>query len=223
MSRRRSFRSVFSIKPPVFKFFLLCRRRLNTPHPWPVEKGTPCRGESLTRLAMPRPGGGVDRCGAVGGDPPHALRGGPLDQEDRRRTGRDRKTIRRAIRSPEPPGYQAPVGSKLDPHREQIAQLVRDVEGITNTRIRELITEAGYRGSKTILDDYLRELRPILCPKRTYQRTVYRPGELAQFDLIEPKAGDPGRPRPDPPGLCRDLRARLVSCRRGRPRLLKAL
>ncbi len=105
-----------------------------------------------------------------------------------RRTGRDRKTIRRAIRSPEPPGYSRPSGgSKLDPHREQIAVLVRDVEGITNTRIRELITEAGYQGSKTILDDYLRELRPILCPKRTYQRTIYRPGELAQFDLIEPR------------------------------------
>jgi len=79
------------------------------------------------------------------------------------------------------------VASKLDPHREQIAQLLRDVEGITNTRIRELITEAGYQGSKTILDNYLRELRPILCPKRTYQRTIYRPGELAQFDLIEPR------------------------------------
>jgi hypothetical protein len=76
------------------------------------------------------------------------------------------------------------VGSKLDPHREQIAGLVREVDGITNTRIRELITEAGYRGSKTILDDYLRELRP---PKRTYQRTIYRPGELAQFDLVEPR------------------------------------
>src|SRR6202790_417741 len=94
-----------------------------------------------------------------------------------RRTGRDRKTIRRAIRSSEPPGYQrAPVSSKLNPHREQIAALVRDVEGISNTRIRGLITEAGYQGSKTILDDYLRELRPILCPKRTYQRTIYRPG-----------------------------------------------
>ena len=120
-----------------------------------------------------------------------------------RRTGRDRKTIRRAIRSPEPPGYQrAPVGSKLDPHREQIAALVRDVEGITNTRIRELITEAGYRGSKTILDDYLRELRPILCPKRTYQRTVYRPGELAQFDLIEPRREIPVGHGQTRTGLC---------------------
>lgn len=109
-------------------------------------------------------------------------------KEIARRTGRDRKTVRKAIRRARPPGYsRPPVTSKLDPHREQIAQLLREVRGITNTRIRELIAESGYCGSKTILDDYLRELRPVVCPKRTYQRTAYRPGELLQFDLFEPR------------------------------------
>jgi transposase len=110
-----------------------------------------------------------------------------------RRTGRDRKTVRKAIRSDEPPSYERAVkaASKLDPHREQIARLLRDVDGITNTRIRELIGNAGYEGGKTILDDYLRELRPIVCPARTYQRTIYRPAELCQFDLWEPKAEVP--------------------------------
>ena len=113
-------------------------------------------------------------------------------KEIARRTGRDRKTIRRAVRFSEPPRYRrAPIASKLDPHRDQIVRLLQDVEGITNTRIRELIEEAGYRGGKTILDDHLRELRPLVCPKRTYQRTVYRPGELLQFDLFEPKAEIP--------------------------------
>jgi transposase len=126
-----------------------------------------------------------------------------------RKTGRDRKTIRKAIRGAEPPVYRrASAGSKLDPHREQIAALVREVDGITNTRIRELITEAGYRGSKTILDDYLRELRPILCPKRTYQRTVYRPGELAQFDLVEPR-------QEIPVGHGQTRRGYVVSCELG--------
>jgi transposase len=113
-------------------------------------------------------------------------------KEIARRTGRDRKTIRKAIRGGQPPRYcRPPVASKLDPHREEIARLLRQVQGITNTRIRELITESGYEGSKTILDDYLRELRPLICPKRTYQRTAYRPGELMQFDLFEPKAEIP--------------------------------
>lgn len=126
-----------------------------------------------------------------------------------RKTGRDRKTIRKAIRGAEPPAYRrAPAGSKLDPHREQIAALVREVDGITNTRIRELISEAGYEGSKTILDDYLRELRPILCPKRTYQRTIYRPGELAQFDLVEPR-------REIPVGHGQTRRGYVVTCELG--------
>jgi transposase len=113
-------------------------------------------------------------------------------KEIARRTGRDRKTIRKAIRGAQPPRYaRPPVASKLDPHRERIAELLRQVPGITNTRIRELIGECGYEGGKTILDDYLRELRPIVCPKRTYQRTAYRPGELLQFDLFEPKAEIP--------------------------------
>jgi hypothetical protein len=53
-------------------------------------------------------------------------------------------------------------------------------------RIRELIEPLGYDGSKTILDDYLREVRPLFERRRTYQRTVYRPGELLQLDLWEP-------------------------------------
>jgi transposase len=59
------------------------------------------------------------------------------------------------------------------------------------TRIRELISELGYEGGKTILDDYLREVRPRFTPRRTYQRTVYRPGEICQFDLWEPRAEIP--------------------------------
>jgi len=37
-----------------------------------------------------------------------------------------------------------------------------------------------------ILDDYVREIRPIVAPPRTFQRTVYRRGQNRQFDLWEP-------------------------------------
>jgi hypothetical protein len=46
-------------------------------------------------------------------------------------------------------------------------------------------------GGKTILDDYLRVVRPLFAPPRTFQRTIYRPGEICQFDLWEPKAEVP--------------------------------
>ena len=46
----------------------------------------------------------------------------------------------------------------------------------------------GFDGGKTIVDDYLREVRPLFAPPpRTFQRTVYRPGEICQFDLWQPR------------------------------------
>jgi transposase len=109
-------------------------------------------------------------------------------KEIHRRTGRDRKTIRRALRSGEPPRYRrSSRSSKLDPFRDEIERLLRSDPRLPGKRIRELIEELGYEGGKTILDDYLRELRPRYLPRRTYQRTLYRPGELCQFDLFEPR------------------------------------
>jgi len=46
-------------------------------------------------------------------------------------------------------------------------------------RIREEIEALGYAGSKTILDDHLRAIRPrFLPPPRSFQRTRYRPGTV---------------------------------------------
>ena len=78
------------------------------------------------------------------------------------------------------------MASKLDPFKEEIHRLLGEEPRLPGVRVRELIGELGYRGGQTIVDDYLREVRPLFLPKRTYQRTVYRPGELCQFDLWEP-------------------------------------
>ena len=40
----------------------------------------------------------------------------------------------------------------------------------------------------TILRDRVRELRPLFVPADPCQRTEYRPGELAQWDLWFPPA-----------------------------------
>jgi transposase len=113
--------------------------------------------------------------------------GGVSIRELHRRTGLDRKTIRRALRSELPPRYRRePVPSKLDPFKEEIQRLLGEEPRLPGVRVRELIGELGYVGGQTIVDDYLREVRPLFLPKRTYQRTQYRPGELCQFDLWEP-------------------------------------
>src|SRR4051812_744499 len=111
-----------------------------------------------------------------------------------RRTGIHRDTIRRALALSEPPssGPRPPRASKLDPFVATIEGLLADEPTLSGVRIREELEKLGYRGGKTILDDLLRELRPrVLPPPRSFQRTRYRPGELAQFDLCEPRSEIP--------------------------------
>jgi transposase len=118
----------------------------------------------------------------------HFVRGLSI-KEIARRTGRDRNTIRKALRSDRPPRYvRAPRVSRLEPFKEEIHRLLREEPRLPGVRLRELIGELGYAGGKTILDDYLREVRPLFLPRpRTFQRTHYRPGALCQFDLWEPR------------------------------------
>jgi transposase len=118
---------------------------------------------------------------------------GLSQREIHRRTGLHRDTIRNALNSEVPPRYErAPAGSKLDPFKEEIHRLLKGDPKLPGERIRELITELGFDGGKTIVDDYLREVRPLFAPRpRTFQRTVYRPGEVCQFDLWEPSAEVP--------------------------------
>src|SRR3954447_19696366 len=119
----------------------------------------------------------------------HFVRGVSI-KELARRFGVDRNPARRALRADEPPVYRrAPAGSKLDAFKPEIHRLLADDAALTGQWIRELIAPLGFDGGKTIVDDYLREVRPLFAPApRTFQRTVYRPGEICQFDLWEPRA-----------------------------------
>ena len=105
-----------------------------------------------------------------------------------RLTGVHRDTITRALASDVPPRYERPgTGSKLDPFREWICEQLRADPTIQSLRLREMASEVGYGGGKTIFDDYVREVRPRFLVRRTFQRTIYRPGELVQCDLWEPR------------------------------------
>lgn len=117
----------------------------------------------------------------------HFVRGVSI-KELVRRTGLSRNTIRAALRSPAAPRYERPgAGSKLDPFKDEIHELLGRDARISAQRIRELIVSSGFAGGKTIVDDYVREVRPLFARPRTYQRTIYRPGEICQFDLWEPR------------------------------------
>jgi transposase len=119
--------------------------------------------------------------------------GGVSIRELQRRTGLHRTTIRRALRADEPPRYQRRVGvSKLDPFKGEVQRLLREDPKLPGIRVLELIAELGFDGGKTLVYDYLAELRPLYAPRpRTFRRTVYRRGELLQFDLWQPRQGVP--------------------------------
>jgi transposase len=113
----------------------------------------------------------------------HFVRGVSI-KELSRRTGLARNTIRVALRSEVPPSFRSPERpSKLDPFKDEIHELLRRDPSLPGVRVRELIEPLGFVGGKSIVDDYLREIRPLFVRRRTFQRTIYRPGEVCQFDL----------------------------------------
>ena len=121
----------------------------------------------------------------------HFVRGISI-KELARRHAIDRGTVRRALRSDHPPRYErAERPSKLGPFKDEIHELLRTDPKLPGVRVRELIEPLGFEGGKSIVDDYLREVRPLFRRQRTFQRTVYRPGEICQFDLWEPSAEVP--------------------------------
>ncbi len=115
--------------------------------------------------------------------------GGKSIKQLARTTGLSRNTIRSALRSDRPPGYRrAPKAGLLEPFKADIHRLLKDDPKLPGVRVRELLEPLGCAAGKTVVDDYLREVRPLFAPPaRTFQRTVYRPGEICQFDVWQPK------------------------------------
>jgi len=118
----------------------------------------------------------------------HFVRGKSIKQLARE-TGVSRNTVRAALRSKTPPVYRrAPAGSVLDPFKDEIHRLLREEPTLSGVRIRELLEPLGCRAGKTVVDDYLREVRPLFAPApRTFGRAVWRPGEVCQFDVWQPR------------------------------------
>src|SRR3954470_474444 len=101
-----------------------------------------------------------------------------------RRTGIARNTVRSALRSEAPPVFdRKPRPSAVDAVETEVRELLAEVPRMPATVIAERI---GWDRSLTILKDRVRELRPLFLPPDPSQRTEYRPGELAQWDLWFP-------------------------------------
>ena len=76
----------------------------------------------------------------------------PIDQMSKP-TGLQRTTIRRALAAELPPKYaRASARSKLDPSQEWICAQLRADPDLQSPRLREMASELGHDGAKTIFE-----------------------------------------------------------------------
>ena len=97
------------------------------------------------------------------------------------KTGYSEKTVRKWLRSDQPPRYRRPKRpSKLDPYKDYIMR--RMGEGVFNCEIlfREL-QDKGYPGGRTILKDFVAPFRAQF-KVQAVRRFETKPGEQAQMD-----------------------------------------
>jgi len=105
-----------------------------------------------------------------------------------RRLGMSRPTVIRLLEREEPPHYvRRSVGSKLDPHKDAIAEMLDEDAEVPATVILDHLRKDGYAGGITILKEHVGTVRPAFLAARSYQRTTYLPGELAHGDWWEPE------------------------------------
>lgn len=106
-----------------------------------------------------------------------------------RRLGRARNTVRSAVRSEGPPKYERKRrGCAVDAFEDQIRGLLREHPRMPAAVIAERV---GWGRGMSVFRERVRELRPLYVPVEPYERTEYRPGELAQWDLWFPATDIP--------------------------------
>jgi transposase len=102
-----------------------------------------------------------------------------------RRTGLDRKTVRRYIdQGLEPPAYRPrpPKPTRIGPFEDYLRGRVSAVPELTAKRLLREIRERGYQGGYTAVKVFLRTVRPK--PAKGYERRFETPpGKQAQVDF----------------------------------------
>ena len=102
-----------------------------------------------------------------------------------RRTGLDRKTVRKYVaRGLEPPAYapRPPRPGLLQPFEAYLRERVERFPDLTGQRLWRELRDLGFTGGYTIVTDFLREVRP--APEPVFERRFETPpGRQAQVDF----------------------------------------
>lgn len=93
------------------------------------------------------------------------------------------RTVERHLSMPEVLEVKEKVKQKsiLDPYKDEIADLLK--EGYKGMQILFHLQKKGYPGGKTILHDYIREIRP--AKQKAFLTLKFEPGEMAQVDFAQ--------------------------------------
>lgn len=96
-----------------------------------------------------------------------------------------RETVRKALRSPEPPRYQRQLAE--NPQLARYVELIRQMAGedLIGSRILAEIRAQGYQGSRAAFYRALARLRPTQPDPRVTERFETPPGRQSQFDWSE--------------------------------------
>lgn len=102
-----------------------------------------------------------------------------------RRTGMDRKTIRKYLaQGLEPPAYKprARRPTVITPYETFLRERLQAFPDLSGRRLLREIRDLGYRGGYTVLKDFLRSIRPT--PDQPFERRFETPpGRQAQVDF----------------------------------------
>ena len=167
-------------------------------------------------IVLSRPGEGLCWTWSVGPScAGNTSSAGSRSRSCARSTGLARNTIRLALRSQEPPSYERRRGrrSSTRSRRRSMSCCAQDPK-LPGVRVRELIEPLGFDGGKSIVDDYLREVRPLFLPRRTFQRDGLSPGRALPVGSVGDLRACPGRAWPAASGVGRGGVHGLFPCRR---------
>jgi transposase len=107
-----------------------------------------------------------------------------------RRTGYDRKTVRKYIdRGLEPPAYKprGPGPSRTRPFEAYLRERLERFPELTGRRLHREIRELGFEGAYSTVTEFVRTLRPV--PDKPFERRFETPpGKQAQVDFAFFKA-----------------------------------
>jgi transposase len=110
-------------------------------------------------------------------------------KEIARRLGVARNTVRSALRAEGPPVLQRQRRpSAVDAFEPAIRELLEEFPRMPATVLAERV---GWQRGISVFKERVAELRPLYRPPDPCQRTDYRPGELAQWDLWFPPVDIP--------------------------------